>query len=54
MPDQGILRVFEHLDEPERTNRELIAGGVDLKESYLAGQDLESYFMELLGGGQDA
>lgn len=54
VPDQGILRVFEHLDEPERTNRELIAGGVDVKESYLAGQDLEGYFMELLGGGQDA
>lgn len=54
VPEQGILRVFEHLDEPERTNRELIAGGVDVKESYLAGQDLEGYFMELLGGGQDA
>lgn len=48
--ENGIVRVFEHLDEVEKINRELILGGVNIKESYLSGQDLEGYFMDLLGG----
>ncbi|MBD5544846.1 MAG: ABC transporter ATP-binding protein [Lachnospiraceae bacterium] len=50
IPQQGILRIFEQLDKLEQTNRELIVNGVNISESYLAGQDLEGYFMELLGG----
>ena len=49
VPEPGIVRIFEHLDENARVNKELIAGGVELRESYLAGQDLEAYFMDLLG-----
>lgn len=53
VPQDGVLRVFECLEETERVNRELISGGVDIKESYLAGQDLEGYFMDLLGGKEN-
>jgi len=53
VPERNTVRIFEHLDQTERTNKELISGGVSIKESYLAGQDLEGYFMELLGGGED-
>lgn len=49
VPEPGMVRIFEHLDESARVNKELIAGGVELRESYLAGQDLEAYFMDLLG-----
>lgn len=49
VPEPGMLRVFGHLDESARVNRELITGGVEVRESYLAGQDLEAYFMDLLG-----
>ena len=54
VPENGMIRLFDCLDHTERTNRELITGGVNIKESYLAGQDLEGYFMELLGGGKNA
>lgn len=47
--ETGVIRVFERLDSNWDVNRELILGGVNLKESYLAGQDLEGYFMDLLG-----
>ena len=50
IPKQGTLRIFEQLDKLEQINRELIVSGVNISESYLAGQDLEGYFMELLGG----
>lgn len=50
VPQEGIIRVFDHFDLQESMNRELIQGGVNIRESYLAGQDLEGYFMELLGG----
>lgn len=42
------MRIFEKLDEAVAINRALINGGVELQESYLAGQDLEAYFMDLL------
>lgn len=50
IPQKGIIRVFDSFELQEKINRELILGGVNLKESYMAGQDLEGYFMELLGG----
>lgn len=53
IPEKNTVRIFEGLDQTEKTNKELIAGGVNIKESYLAGQDLEGYFMELLGGGEN-
>lgn len=53
VPQQGVIRLFDHLEDTERTNRELVLGGVGLRESYLTGQDLEGYFMELLGGGRN-
>ena len=49
VPEEGVLRIFEHLEESGRINKELILGGVEVKESYLVGQDLEAYFMERLG-----
>ena len=49
----GVIRIFNHLEMAEKINRELILNGVNIRESYLTGQDLEGYFMELLGGGAD-
>ncbi len=53
VPSKGIIRVFDNFDKQEQMNRELILGGVNIKESFLTGQDLEGYFMELLGGGSN-
>ncbi|MGN0341438.1 MAG: ABC transporter ATP-binding protein [Roseburia sp.] len=47
--EDGTIRIFEHLDDMEKTNRELILNGVNIKETYSSGQDLEGYFMDLLG-----
>ena len=49
IPEQNTIRIFEDLEKAAETNRALILGGVNIKESYFAGQDLEGYFMELLG-----
>lgn len=54
VPQTGILRVFEGLDSTWNINKELVLGGIKIKESYLAGQDLEGYFMDLLGGEKNA
>lgn len=53
VPKEGVLRVFDGIDNSWVMNRELIEGGIHLKESYLAGQDLEGYFMDLLGGASN-
>lgn len=49
IPEQNTIRIFGHLEEAIVTNRELVTNGVGIRESYFAGQDLEGYFMELLG-----
>lgn len=50
VPKQNTIRIFGHLEESAKINAALLAGGVGVAESYLAGQDLEGYFMERLGG----
>lgn len=52
VPEPGMLRVFENLEHTDDINRTLVQNGISLRESYLAGQDLEGYFMELLGDSQ--
>lgn len=47
--EKNAVRVFENLSRAGEINRELVLGGVNIAESFLAGQDLEGYFMELLG-----
>ncbi len=49
VPEQGVIRIFSHLEQSGKINQELVLGGVEVKESYIAGQDLEAYFMDLLG-----
>lgn len=53
VPEEGVIRVFDDLGNSWMMNRELVGGGIRLKESYLAGQDLEGYFMDLLGGASN-
>lgn len=53
VPKPGMIRVFEGLEDLAKTNRALVQNGIALSESYLAGQDLEGYFMELLGNDRD-
>lgn len=53
VPEEGVIRVFDNLGNSWMMNRELVGGGIRLKESYLAGQDLEGYFMDLLGGASN-
>lgn len=52
VPQTNMLRVFEGLENTAAINQTLVQNGVSLQESYLAGQDLEGYFMELLGDRQ--
>lgn len=49
VPEPDTLRVFERLDDPSEINMALMERGIRLKESHMAGQDLEGYFMELVG-----
>ena len=48
VPDTHMIRIFERLDESADINRALIMGGIALKESRIEGQDLESYFVDLM------
>ncbi len=49
VPQPDMLRLFEGLEHSAQINQVLIQNDISLHESYLTGQDLEGYFMELLG-----
>lgn len=51
--EDDSLRIFNNLEDTARINRELVFAGVDIWESFLTGQDLEGYFMDLLGGAEN-
>lgn len=49
LPDNTI-RLFDMLDETGFVNSELVTNGVSVEGLAVTGQDLEGYFMELMGG----
>jgi ABC-2 type transport system ATP-binding protein len=50
MPD-GHIRLYDHLDDVETVSRALAAGGLALTRIAVEGENLESYFVNLVGGG---
>jgi ABC-2 type transport system ATP-binding protein len=51
--DHSVL-LYDHLDEAGEINRQLVQNGVRVDLLALAGQNLEEYFMELMGEKQNA
>lgn len=51
VPEEHVIRIFEQLDNSAQINRKLMLAGIGIKENYLAGQDLEGYFMDLIEKG---
>lgn len=47
--EPGIIRVFEKLDQGQTVNRELVTGGVDVREMKIAKESLEDYFLKITG-----
>lgn len=48
--DSHTICVYERLDATEEIHCAVVASGIGLKESRFAGEDLEGYFMERMGG----
>lgn len=48
--DSHTVCVYERLDAAEEINLAVATNGIGLKESRFAGEDLEGYFMERMGG----
>lgn len=53
LPD-GFIKVYRELDNPQRINRALIEGGVDVYSLERVGVNLEDYFINLIGGENNA
>ncbi|WP_188455127.1 ABC transporter ATP-binding protein [Virgibacillus oceani] len=51
MPD-GVIKLFKFVDEPGRISSILVNNGLVIEQFMPMGQDLESYFMNLIGGVQ--
>lgn len=48
VPEDHVIRIFERLEDSVEINRRLMLEGIGVRENSPAGQDLESYFMELI------
>lgn len=51
--DANTIRIFDFLKQPEGINRKLVENGIEVKSLQETGQDLEEYFMELMGGKEE-
>lgn len=50
----GVIRLYNHIGQPEQIVRGLVEHGVDLTGIESKGTDLEEYFLSLLGGANYA
>lgn len=48
--DKGKICIYDCLDIPEQINKELIENGVLVSSLTLEGQDIEGYFVKMMGG----
>lgn len=48
--ENGIVRVYENLNESAKINRTLVSNDVDVKEITIMQDSLEDYFIKLTGG----
>lgn len=51
--DNNIVRLYDYLDNPSFVNMELSKRGILIDSISAEGQDLEGYFMELMGGSDN-
>lgn len=54
MTDKNHIHVYERLDESAHLNMELANSGVLVKGISITNEELESYFLNLMGGGANA
>lgn len=50
--DQGKICIYDLLDTPEKINKELVRNDVLVYSLTLEGNDVESYFVKMMGGNQ--
>lgn len=50
----GFIKVYKNLEESQRINRALVESGVDVYSLERVGVNLEEYFINLIGGGNNA
>jgi ABC-2 type transport system ATP-binding protein len=46
----NVIRVYERLDESGMVSKELVMGGILIEDMTIKGDDLEAYYMRLIGG----
>ncbi|MBX4260499.1 ATP-binding cassette domain-containing protein (plasmid) [Clostridium estertheticum] len=50
--ENGIIRIFEKLDDIEFINNQMLSNGIGVSELNLNSEKLEDYFLRLIGGGE--
>jgi ABC-2 type transport system ATP-binding protein len=49
---EGKICIYDCLDIPEQINKELIENGLLVSRIFLEGNDIEAYFLKMMGGNQ--
>lgn len=51
---EGFIKIYSNLEEPEKINKFLVSGGIGVYSLERVGVNLEEYFINLIGGEQNA
>lgn len=52
IPEKGVIKIYERLEESSNINKELILNNIEVKEISLMRDSLEDYFVNLIGDGK--
>ena len=51
--EDGLINIFENIEMAEYISREIIQNGVGISELKMNNENLEDYFLKLIGGSKD-
>ncbi len=51
---EGTIKLYDYIDKPEEVSKALTEEGIMIKQIVVVGDDLEEYYMNLVGGGRYA
>jgi bacitracin transport system ATP-binding protein len=52
--EDGLINIFENIEMPEDISRQIVENGIGISELKMNNENLEDYFLRLIGGSKNA
>jgi bacitracin transport system ATP-binding protein len=52
--EDGLINIFENIEMPEYISQQIVESGIGISEMRMNNENLEDYFLRLIGGSKNA